>query len=277
MTIEGKSNGEAGRRCAWAFTLIELLVVVAIIAVLGGLVMPGVTRSLSSGKAAGCSSNARQIALALIAFDNDHQQLPWSTEGFYAGMFDLMGVKTNSKLNGTNWVQKLDYFKYIPRADNATPWTKGVWRCPGAGYAEVLGKDAKGNVGNLPSYGICTSVFRPQNAQDPKTFDNVPQRPLKLSRIPRPDRIWMVGDCGRPVQNSAKGSGRYYRTDYTYGRPGSVGGWDFTSSATPAAQPALRHIGAAVFATFDGHITKVDWPGMLIETNDFTARKDSSF
>jgi prepilin-type N-terminal cleavage/methylation domain-containing protein/prepilin-type processing-associated H-X9-DG protein len=272
MQSPGKQGSGSGQRRPAAFTLIELLVVITIIAVLGGLVLPGVTRSLSSGKAAGCGSNARQIALAMIAFDNDYQYLPWYNEGTYRGQFDSMGTQTNSQFSGTNWVQKLDYFKYIPRADNASPWLRGVWRCPAASYAEIMGKDANGNPANCPCYAVCCNIFRQQNTLSGN--NNVAQRPLKLSRIARPDSIWMVGDGGAPMSKSEPGSGRYLRPGYTFWRPSSKGQWDF-AAAYPPSQPALRHNGSARYATFDGHVTQLDWTIMQGESNDFTARADS--
>lgn len=268
--LRQKTKGD-GRRPA-GFTLIELLVVLAIISILASVITPAVTRAIRAGQGAGCASNAKQLALALITFDNDYQYLPWFNEGYYKGQFDSSGMQTNSSFQGTNWVQKLDYFKYVPRVDNASPWVKGVWRCPGAPMSELAGKDVNGNPANCPCYGVNCNVFRQQNTLSGK--DNVAQRPLKLSRISRPDRIWMVGDCAQPVSRSTPGSGRYLRPGYDFYRPGSLGQWDFTS-AYPAAQPALRHNGSAEYATFDGHVTSLDWPVMQGESNDFTARADS--
>jgi prepilin-type N-terminal cleavage/methylation domain-containing protein len=274
MWILGKQTDGGGQRGPAAFTLIELLVVLAIITILGGLILPSVNRTLNSGRAATCGSNARQLAVAMINFDNDFQYLPWYNEGYYKAQMDSAGNQTNSSFQGTNWVQKLDYFKYVPRADNSSPWLKGIWRCPGASFAEVTGKDVNGNPANCPSYAVCDNIFRQQNTLS--GFNNVPQRPLKLSRITRPDRIWMVGDCSEPVSGSAPGSGYYFRVNYNFWRPSILGQWDF-SSAYPAPQPALRHNNEAVWAGFDAHVGKIDWPGMLVETNDFTARSDASY
>src|SRR6185503_3923035 len=61
-----------GRR---AFTLIELLVVVAIVALLGALLLPALTRAKESGRRVACASNLRQLAIALDLYAVDHDGL----------------------------------------------------------------------------------------------------------------------------------------------------------------------------------------------------------
>jgi prepilin-type N-terminal cleavage/methylation domain-containing protein len=255
------------RRYPWGFTLIELLVVLAIIGLLAGLLVPAVVKTLGTGKAAGCGSNARQLALAMIAFEGDFQYLPWSNEGYYQGQFDSTGTQTNSTFRGTNWNNKLVFFKYLP-----SDFDKGVWLCPGATRTEIRGLDQNNNPANYGGYGICNNIFRQENNLSGN--NNVAQRPLKLSRIRRPAQTWMVGDCGRPVPKSTPGSGQYLRTANGYGRPSTLGAWDFTKGYSDS-QPALRHNGDACWAGFDAHVTKLNWEGMQVETNNFTARGES--
>jgi len=262
-------RAEQVQRSPSAFTLIELLVVLTIIAMLAGLLLPAVTRTLRSGQAAGCGSNARQIALALVTFDNDYQHMPWLNEGYYDGQFDSTGLQTNSTFKGTNWNNKLVIFKYLPSGFN-----KGVWLCPGASRAEITGLDLNGNPANYGGYGVSWNIFRDENSKNATTFANIPQRPLRLSRIPRPDRTWLVGDCGRPEPQSEPGSGFYFRTANAFGYPSQRGLWDFTKAYTDP-QPALRHNNEARWAAFDTHVTKLDWEGMQGETNNFTARGES--
>jgi prepilin-type N-terminal cleavage/methylation domain-containing protein len=58
------------------FTLIELLVVIAIIAILAGMLLPVLARARDKGKSAKCTSNLRQLGMAAMLYDEDHQVYP---------------------------------------------------------------------------------------------------------------------------------------------------------------------------------------------------------
>lgn len=64
-----------GRSLPRGFTLIELLVVIAIIAILAAILFPVFAQVRDTARMAGCGSNARQLALAVMMYARDFDEL----------------------------------------------------------------------------------------------------------------------------------------------------------------------------------------------------------
>ena len=78
-----------------AFTLIELLVVIAIIGILAALLLPVLSRAKAQGQRVGCTSNLKQINLAVQLYAEDNRDmLPCVTntvtDGFYTNSFEVV-------------------------------------------------------------------------------------------------------------------------------------------------------------------------------------------
>src|SRR5438876_9360749 len=72
------------------FTLIELLVVIAIIAVLAAILFPVFAQAREKARAAGCTSNLKQIGTAIQMYAQD-----WDEHFPYSYFFDLKTFEYN--------------------------------------------------------------------------------------------------------------------------------------------------------------------------------------
>ena len=59
-----------------AFTLVELLVVISIIAILAALLMPAIQAAREAARRAQCINNQRQVAFALLNFEQTKKSFP---------------------------------------------------------------------------------------------------------------------------------------------------------------------------------------------------------
>ena len=70
-------RSRSGRR--HGFTLIELLVVIAIIAILAAILFPVFAQARESARKASCTSNLKQVGLAMLMYAGDFDEtLPWA-------------------------------------------------------------------------------------------------------------------------------------------------------------------------------------------------------
>ncbi len=80
-------NTTCSTRIRKAFTLIELLVVIAIIAILAAILFPVFGRARENARRTSCSSNMKQIGLAMLQYAQDYDEMM----PFKLGYFNVSG------------------------------------------------------------------------------------------------------------------------------------------------------------------------------------------
>jgi prepilin-type N-terminal cleavage/methylation domain-containing protein len=129
------------------FTLIELLVVIAIIAILAAILFPAFARAREAARKATCTSNAKQICLAIQMYVQDYD------ETFPTADFDGNDSGWHPAANA---VGTKDEDQYVMLADTVDIYTKNrdVFVCP------TLGDPCQPDIGKVTEAGsyfyMCT-------------------------------------------------------------------------------------------------------------------------
>jgi prepilin-type N-terminal cleavage/methylation domain-containing protein/prepilin-type processing-associated H-X9-DG protein len=235
---------------ARAFTLVELLVVIAVIAILGALLLPGLVRARESGRATVSLNNLRQLNFALHLYAGDHEDLlPYN-----------MGVKETRETiaNGQflNWVNNVMSWELDPDNTNIAwvtiggigPYLSGgfkVFKCPSDNVLSQVQRD-EGWTERVRSYSLNAMLGNAGEFMNKGSNTNNPgyKQFVRLGDVPEPSRIFSFVEEHPDSIDDGYFLNRYPTdpTDYW---------WNDL--------PASYHNGRAVFAFADGHAESHQW------------------
>ncbi len=156
-----------------SFTLIELLVVIAIIAILAAMLLPALNQAREKAKTTKCMSNCKQLALALIAYDDTTKYMPHNNVGA-------------SSVQQSWWGALVEY-NCLPNTNSGTyTWnTYGAARCP-SGRPATPGSELTG------PYGILNPA---QNSGGATSEEYI----ISLREIVLPSQKVLLGDVDSPI------------------------------------------------------------------------------
>lgn len=223
------------RRSRLAFTLIELLVVMAILAILAGMLLLALTRAKAKAKRINCLNNARQLALGVMLYLEEHEDtFPPSTD--YA---------TPTSEPKRIWTVRM--LSYVPGAL--------VFSCPGA--------QGRTFPSNWEERGEGSIGYTTATAYDPLELEGF-STPTRGSLMESPTLTPLFGDTPNgPTPEKYRGyvfdpyNGQPNATEPRLGTP-LIADRDLVmelSSLPPSALKPLyaRHSGLAMLILADGH------------------------
>ena len=145
----GEKSGRDARGQRF-FTLIELLVVIAIIAVLAGMLLPALGKAKEHGQRTKCTSNIKQIGLAISLYANDFDD------------YIIPAMPNFQSTAAQRWPQGLMIWGYLDKGNfhgnleiltNATTEPAGVFACPSA-QGKLEGTSGLNSVAATSMYGL---------------------------------------------------------------------------------------------------------------------------
>ncbi|MGQ9575704.1 MAG: DUF1559 family PulG-like putative transporter, partial [Thermoguttaceae bacterium] len=131
------------KRAQSGFTLVELLVVIAIIGILVALLLPAVQAAREAARRSQCSSNLRQVCLALLQYEDRAKTFP-------PAMLSVVGVEAPQQMtvHRPNWVIMALPFMEQEQLYNGFDYTIAVNGVPG-----VISRDVRSDLPNRRARG----------------------------------------------------------------------------------------------------------------------------
>jgi prepilin-type N-terminal cleavage/methylation domain-containing protein len=212
-------TSQTNLRPAKGFTLIELLTVIAIIGILAAILIPTVGRVRDSARAARCTSNLRQIGLALRMFAEDNRGLlPMATNNHSA---------PNQYHSHPQWSGQMG--AYLPlhrRTGSGNDGSHVIFICPSAEYQGVPNSEL------TRTYSLTGAGMGPVDGSDLTNLSTLRQR--RLDTIVDHSRTLLVVDAKQNAgyaQSKSAVSWADARIDQRFNSPAETRSIDLRHSA----------------------------------------------
>lgn len=245
VSVQGSTTVPAYGRKKAGFTLIELLVVIAIIGVLVGLLLPAVQQAREAARRINCSSNVRQLGVAMHSYMSAHKKFPcqkidddtryaasvagsWTPGGKALFWFGEVDYTTDS--NGTLDVTKGPLQPYFESSAS-------VLQCPN--FSESMLEEVKFGDRIATAFGY-NSQLGPGSGgyYDPSPYQ---------------DKAYRIRDVPETSRTVAFAETAMIYFGAPYGLREQLGGFSKPSTADPVVH--FRHGGGFANAVFvDGHV-----------------------